>query len=71
MQHIPDAPWIREAENLGMPPYEDPPECPICGEYAKEFFMSQDGEIFACDNCLRTQDAWEWLDEEKERNRPE
>ena len=72
MKTIPDAPYIREAERYGMPPYEDPPECPCCGSSrAHTFYMGQNGDVFACDQCLREQDVWEWQDEQREASRPD
>ncbi len=68
MQDLPDAPWIREAEMYGMPPYDDGPApvCPICGKECETIYKDKDGDVFGCDQCVRTQDAWEWQDEQKE-----
>ena len=68
MQDLPDAPWIREAEMNGMPPYDYGPEpvCPICGRECETIYFNKDGEPFACDCCVKTKDAWEYQDEKKE-----
>lgn len=66
MSGLPDAPWIREAERYGMPPYETI-ECPCCGEECETIYADQYGNVFACDRCLISQEAWEWAEEEKEK----
>ena len=71
MEQIPDAPYIREAEMYGMPPYDPQPVCPICGEECETVYADMNGDVFACNCCLMEQDAWEWQEEEKERNRPD
>lgn len=67
MEQIPDAPYIREAERFGMPPYDDDPDptCPICGKERETIYKDKDGTEFGCDKCIQTQDAWEWADEQK------
>ena len=65
MEQIPDAPWIRKAERDGYPEPE-PVYCPCCGEECETFYANQYGDIFACDQCLMTQEAWEWAQEQKE-----
>ena len=68
MQDLPDAPWIREAEMYGMPPYDDGPDpvCPICGKECEMIYMDQNGTEVGCEHCIRTTDAWIWQDEHKE-----
>ena len=68
MSGIPDASYIREAEMYGMPPYETV-KCPRCGEECETIYADQYGNVFACDKCLMSQDAWEWAEEEKEKCR--
>lgn len=66
MHGILDAPEIREAEMYGMP---DPPtvKCPICCRAAENFFIDNNtGDVIGCDECAKTVDAWEWLNEHKE-----
>ena len=43
MQDLPDAPWIREAEMFGPPPYDDGPDpvCPICGEECETIYTDK------------------------------
>ena len=60
---IPDAPWIRDAEMYGYPD-DDPVHCPICGEECDTIFSDKYGNVFACENCLYKQDAWDWRDEQ-------
>lgn len=68
MTQIPDAPWIREAERYGMPPYDDDPDpiCPCCGHAANYIYL-KDGEAIGCDLCLDVMDADDWAYEQKER----
>lgn len=61
MMQIPDAPWIRDAEQNGIP--EAPGVyCPIC--YAKNpdyFYTDKTGvDVIGCDECVKTVDPWEW-----------
>lgn len=53
---IPDAPWIRDAENNGMPDGDDV-YCPVCNEENPEYFYVQDGEIIGCSECVERVDA--------------
>lgn len=71
MEQLPDAPYIQEAERYGLPPYDEPPKCPCCGENANTIYMDQYGNVFACDMCLREQDAYDWEMEEREMSRPD
>lgn len=68
MEQLPDAPYIREAERFGMPPYDDDPEptCPICGNECEIIYKDKDGTEFGCEHCIRTTDAREWAEEHKE-----
>ena len=66
---IPDAPWIREAERDGMPPYDEAPDpiCPVCGEECETIYTSDiDGSPVGCDECLTLWEASEWCEEHKE-----
>ena len=59
MEHVPDAPWIRDAELNGVP--EDPPvKCPICGEECETIYEDKNGEVFGCDKCTKHRDAYDW-----------
>ena len=53
-----DAPWIREAENDGMPDGPDP-KCPLCGQECSTLYVV-DGEVLGCENCVETVDAYDW-----------
>lgn len=66
MQDLPDAPWIRDAELNGMPS-ADPVICPVCGEECETIYLD-DGccNVLGCDNCIRTMDAYDWFEEQKE-----
>ena len=70
MEQIPDAPWIRQAERDGYPPYETV-ECPVCGEECSEIIADMYGNVFGCDKCIVSQDAWEWAEEQREADRPD
>lgn len=68
MEQIPDAPWVREAERDGMPPF-NVVTCPCCGEECTEIYADQYGNVFACEHCLIVQDADEWDAEQREAER--
>ncbi len=59
---IPDAPWIREAENHG-PGYDGPePQCPICHcECERIYHMSGGSDVLGCENCIEWDDAFSWM----------
>ena len=61
MFDIPDAPDIRNCERTGYPDGKEPtyPRCPICGEECETLYKDRSGEVFACDNCVSTQNAWD------------
>ena len=35
------------------------PHCPICGSECETLFKDKTGVVFACDECVEKQDAWE------------
>ena len=55
-----DHPEIANAMRTGYR-YGDPkwPHCPVCGAECEEIYMDKDGEIFACDECVKIKNAWE------------
>ena len=56
---IPDAPWIRDAIQNGMPSRE-PPICPVCNEETDLFYIVKGtNEIIGCENCIVSIDAWD------------
>ena len=65
---IADAPWIREAENWGMPPFEEMPDpvCPFCGKNCGEFYLNRAGEVVGCEECIQLANAYDWMIEHKE-----
>ena len=59
MMDLPDAPWIRETEQFGVP--EDPPVyCPVCGEETDTVYV-QFGEVIGCSCCVCRKDAYQYL----------
>lgn len=68
MEQIPDAPWIRDAENNGVGSF-DQPICPVCGEECETIYADMYGNVFACDQCLIEQDAWQWQEDQREADR--
>ena len=67
MEQVPDAPWIREAEMYGYPPYEILDVCcPVCGKECDTIYKDRFGDEVGCENCIETMDAGEWYDEKKE-----
>jgi hypothetical protein len=35
------------------------PVCPICGKYSDNFYLTNDGEVLGCENCIKVIDCWE------------
>ena len=66
IEKIPDAPYIQEAERYGIPS-PDPVCCPVCGKECERIFQDKDGDVFGCDMCVKSIDAYYW----SERNRPD
>ena len=54
-------PVITALEHTGYPSWKEPeyPHCPVCGAECGTVYMNNIGEIFGCDECVRTDDAWE------------
>ena len=70
MTQIPDAPWIREAETKGVDDYE-PVFCPVCDEECETIYRDKFGEVFGCENCITTQESYEWAEAQRESEREE
>ena len=70
MDQIPDAPWIREAENNGVPPHEEPPVCPVCECSCKTIWKDKWNQVVGCNVCMESRDAFEWWEEEVESRKP-
>ena len=66
MSKLPDAPWIQDAENNGLPFDEEPPVCPVCGCSCREVYKDKFNTVCGCNICMEIQDAWEWMDEQRE-----
>ena len=64
MFDVPDAPWIRDAENNGVPQLDWC--CPVCGEENPEEFYVDGSIVVGCSKCLRRVDAWEWTQDNSE-----
>ena len=56
-----DAPDIRTTE--GYPTQVRFPRCPVCGDECETLYKDQYGEVFGCNNCVETVDAWEDMNE--------
>ena len=64
---IPDAPWIRDAENNGVDDKDYTWYCPVCGaENPERFYLDDFGDVCACDECVDTTDALDWALEHPE-----
>lgn len=37
--------------------------CPICGEEVDGVYVSNDGEVVGCENCVTLKDIWDVMDE--------
>ena len=47
------------------PPEEtNPPRCPFCGEETDTFMKDYSGEICGCDHCVKSVDAWDYVEDE-------
>jgi len=51
----------------GVNDYPDPPQegpfpiCPVCGAETDTLYMDRHGDIFGCDECVKTVDAWDYM----------
>ena len=52
----------------GNESYENP-VCPVCGFDCETLYLSVNGEVLGCDNCIETKDAREWWEEHEEEMR--
>jgi formylmethanofuran dehydrogenase subunit B len=68
MNQIPDAPWIRDAEQNGWETGEEI-ECPVCGKACDTIYFDAFGSEIGCENCITTQDSWDWMNEKREAER--
>ena len=68
MNQLPDAPWIRDAEQNGYPS-DDPVKCPLCGDECDTIYEDIYGTVVGCDRCLVWKDASEWREEQREADR--
>ncbi len=67
MISIPDAPWIRDAENNGVGSSDPEPKCPICYQECERLYRYNGGrDILGCENCIDTVDSYDWLFEFEE-----
>ena len=55
-----DCPEVANALSTGYPHGEpEYPRCPVCGNECSEIYTDEHGDIFACDECVETKNAWE------------
>ena len=54
-----DHPDIERLERTGETGSGKYPHCPICGAECETLFRDKTGVVFACDECVEKQDAWE------------
>jgi len=54
-------PIIANMERTGYPYVKEPqyPVCQICGEECYTIYKDRFGNVFGCDACVVTTDAWE------------
>lgn len=57
---IPNHPVIQNMERTGYPDGKAPvyPHCPVCGKECGTIYHDREGDIFGCDECIQTTDAW-------------
>lgn len=56
---------IRGGECTGCMACQEDEEyyCPVCGEEVSEtVYVSNDGEIVGCENCISTKEPWEMME---------
>jgi len=54
-----DHPLIENTLRTGYPHGEPTyPQCPVCGAECDEIYFNEDDEIFGCDECVKTKNAW-------------
>ena len=70
MTSLPDHPDIRKAERDGYPDF-NPVKCPCCGEECDTIFLYDSRTAFGCENCVRSQDSWDWFLEMRDGSRPD
>lgn len=61
MEQIPDAPWIRDTENNGIPS-PDPIMCPVCGKECEIIYTDLNHDAVGCNECLTLWEPYEWWD---------
>lgn len=55
-----DHPAVANALRTGYPNGEPEwPHCPVCGSECEEVYKDENGVVFACDECVKKQSAWE------------
>ena len=70
MERIPDAPWIREAEQDGMPG-DDPVFCPCCRQECEWIYTDgSGGYVIGCEKCIDRTAAVDWWAEHREDESP-
>ena len=67
MTELPDAPWIREAEQFGPEEAEDIAySCPVCGaEEPEDFLFDQFDQVIGCNCCCHFGDAYAWAAQQR------
>ena len=65
MYDIPEHPVIANLLRTGYPDGKEPEEmiCPICGEAAEQFYVSQSDEIVGCEYCMKLRYYYEFEEE--------
>ena len=57
---MPEHPDITRALHTGYPQIDTVyPHCPVCGSECETLYKNKYGEVFACDECVKIQDAWD------------
>lgn len=47
--------WV--PDRATEPPEPPVPTCPVCGQECSLFYKDMWGDVFACDECVKTEDA--------------
>ena len=61
MEHVPDAPWIRDAEQNGIES-PDPVKCPVCYEECERiyYYKNNEHDALGCENCIDWLSSDDW-----------
>lgn len=67
---LPDHPDIRKMEMYGTLQVDmnerEAVYCPFCGRECDTIYLDKNGDAVGCDQCIQTEDAFDWADNQDE-----